>query len=115
MKVDVNISFNYGGWVLHFRKTIEMDTPPFYGMYLLEEKNGKEGMWVIENTKSTFSAICYDIYTRRWRIDIRHSLSQPSGEEIDNILQEMEGLEWERIDTEDIERLKQLLQKNGKF
>lgn len=112
-RVKINVTFNYGGWQLWFTKVFNFDFVPFYGLQLLDITDEHENIIRLENTDYCDTEIYYDIRRKEFGVDVRNKWKQPVADEtIDSVIEMFQAHEWDRLDTTNIEDLKELMHRN---
>ena len=108
MKTLIYVAYNYGGWSLCFKKDVELPFTPFYDMRLCFDG---ETSFPITNNKYTTSIINYDVVKNEFLIEIRNNwLDGVRGDVVDNVFDIHSN--WERVDTTDVDKLKELMNRN---
>lgn len=109
-KVEVSVTFNYGGWALWFFKAFELPFAPFYSLWLCHNTDDFEHDVRLENNQYCSTIISYDLVANSFHVDVRNKWKQPvSDETIDGEIESFAAAGWERKDTEDIVALKRLM------
>lgn len=112
MKIDIWVSFNYGGWMLSFSKTIELPFVPFYGLQLIENDDEHENIIKIETTEFQEALIYYYVGSDQIEINVRERWKRPvSDETIDETIEIYNHFKWIRHDTTNVDELKALMKR----
>jgi hypothetical protein len=111
IKIEVEVTYSYGGWDMQFSKEIEMPAAPFYGMVLFEaNKDYNELMIEFVNDDYTRTMIFYEVHTGKFSVGVRKSWKKPVRPDvIDSIIANHELFKWKRQDSTDAEELKKLM------
>jgi len=114
MKTEINVSFNYGGWSLDFRKKIELSFTPFYGL-IINDENNYENHIRLDNNEHCTTQIYYDLNKKLFYVDVRNRWKFPIRDEVvDETLEIFAKTNWERVDNTNIDDLKELMNRNAK-
>lgn len=111
MKTIVNVEFYYRGFGLRFRKEFDLPFTPFYNMTLYEGTiDEEENIIRLENSDYCKTFIIYDATKNLFDIDVHNIWKAPIAEDvIDDVIEVFRYFKWERTDTTDIPRLKDLM------
>lgn len=105
------MSFNYGGWVLWFRRTFELPFVPFYGLIITYDDHNE---YDVELVKNDYNETTIDYSTGRGEFDvyIRHNWKYPVREDVvHETLEQFSS--WKRGDSTDVEQLIILMNKEA--
>ena len=107
MKTLIYVTYNYGGWSLCFKKDVELPFTPFYDMTLTFDDTS----FHVTNNEYITSIIDYDLVKNRFLIEISNNWL---GGVRDDVVDEVFDIHsnWERIDTTDVSKLKELMNRN---
>ena len=116
----IHVSFSYGGISLVFKRTLEnMSFVPFYDMEL-NFNNKKDYIVHLKNTDNCQTNISYDLINQKFDINVRYIWKFPvSDSTIDSVLEMFSDTTicghgfnpWERLDTTDISKMKEIMRK----
>ncbi len=110
-QVEIWASFNCGGWIFVFQKSIVLPFVPQLGINLLFDRfREKEFGLMLINDDSTFTDISYDVDAKKFYVNVRKSWNKFISEEsIDTVISNFSN--WRRVDSESIENFKELLKR----
>jgi len=114
MKTKINVSYNYGGWNISFSKSFNFPFTPFAGMCIIDDEN-KDVENYIELRETDYRSIdmSYSTKDEQFYIDVRNLWNRPVRPDvIDETIDMFEKTNWERQDNTDIDKLKELMDRN---
>ena len=111
MKVSLNVTYNYGGWHLWFKKDVVLQFAPFYGLGL---ELGDDGELIrLENTRYTTTFIDYNLKNESFDVEIREAWpTNIAASIVEEVINKHEN--WVRMDTTNTEKLIELISKQNK-
>ena len=113
--IEIEVSFNYGGYTICFSKCIELSFVPFFGLELSEKINDEEENSVkLVNNDNCVTIIDYNITEDKFYIYVRNNWTRfgVSDEYLDEIIDNFLKSNWIREDNTNISDLKELMLKN---
>jgi hypothetical protein len=112
-RVEVWVSYNYGGWHLSFSKSFDLPFTPFPGLILIDKYKNEENEIRMENHSYCTTTILYDIRKDAFLVDVRNVWKRPVDEEvIDEALEIFKKTGWTRMDSAKIPELKELMKRD---
>ena len=118
MKVQVWVSYNYGAYSLKFVKDFDLPFAPFYNMVLFDTSDNftdENDIRLVNNDYCDTNIIWYAT-DEFFEVDVRNIWKHPvTDSTIDDIIKKFFATKWDREDTEDIAKLKQLMKKEHGF
>jgi len=112
-RVEVWVSYNYGGWYLAFSKSFDLPFTPFPGLILIDKYKDEENEIRMENHSYCTTTILYDIRENTFLVDVRNVWNRPVDEEvIDEALEIFKKTGWTRMDSTKIQELKELMKRD---
>jgi hypothetical protein len=117
MKTEINVSFNYGFYLLEFSKTFNLDFAPFYNLIISDTKNDTDNNIELSNNDYCSTMIYYNTpfgEERFFSIDVRNHWKWPVTDQvIDETLYAFSETGWRRTDTTNIKELKELMNRDA--
>lgn len=109
-RVEIWVSYHYGGWYLGFSKSFDLPFVPFVGLVLNDRYKEHENEIRLEEHSYCHTTIIYDIREDSFLVDVRNIWKRPVDEEvIDEALEIFKNTGWTREDHTDIDELKELM------
>ena len=111
-RVEIWVSYHYGGWYLSFSKSFDLPFVPFAGLVLVDKYKDEENEIRLENHSYCTTTIIYDIREDSFLIDVRNLWKRPVMDEvIDETIELFKKTGWTQEDTTNIEELKDLMKR----
>jgi hypothetical protein len=110
MKVSLNVTYNYGGWHLWFKKDVVLPFAPFYGLGIELDDDGE--IIRLENTKYTTTFIDYNVKSESFYVEIREAWAMNIAVSVvEDAINKHEN--WVRMDNTNTEKLIELINKQN--
>lgn len=109
----VYVSFVYGGWKISFKKDYILPFAPFYDLSLNDDLGEIENRIELSNSNYRDVTIDYDVNEYRFIVCVRNSWRGGVRDEIvDETIDIFTRSGWTRMDNENIESMKKLMNDN---
>ena len=109
-RVEIWVSYHYGGLYLGFSKSFDLPFVPFVGLILTDKYKDEENEIRLEENKYCHTTIMYDIREDNFLVDVRNVWPRAASiEVIDNALDTFKKTGWIREDNTNLDDLKELM------
>ena len=114
-KTNIWVSFVYGGWIISFKKEFTLPFTPFYDLTLMDGNSDIENNIELSKTNYRTVNINYDTNKYLFDIDVRNSWRGGVRDEVvDDTIDIFTKTGWTRMDSQNIESMKKLMNDNNK-
>lgn len=113
MKTEIWVTFNYGAWVISFKKRFDLPFTPVLGIQIYDEVGEYENTISLENVDGFCSTtIQYLTKEKSFLVDVRNFWKHPvTANVIDTEIEIFTNTGWERVDDTNIDDLKNLMKR----
>ena len=115
MKTEIWVSFNYGGWSLIFKKLFDLPFIPFFGMSIFDQVGDYENQIDCITNDYCETTIQYLSKEKSFVVYIRNVWKSPVRDDVvDDEIKTFANTKWKRMDTINVNDLKELMNKDAK-